>query len=81
MRLFVKIRKACILNIVSNKFIIPEVVNSDLNKNNLLNSFKKLLHDQSYRNDQIKDINNYIAEIESKESPFDISVNRIMDLV
>jgi Lipid A disaccharide synthetase len=77
----VKVRKACLLNIISNKIIIPEVVNSNLSKKNLIHLFEKLLKDENYRNNQIKNVNNHITEFESKESPFDISAKRIMDLL
>ena len=77
----VNVRKACLLNIISNKEIIPELVNSNLTKSNLLNSFEKLLNDKSFRSDQIRDINNHITEIVSNESPFEISARRLKELL
>ena len=78
---FVKIKYACILNIVSNKMIIPELVNSNLNDRKLILQFKKLIEDSSFRQAQIDNINKYIPQIENKLSPFDISAKRISDLI
>ena len=81
LKLIIKIKKACILNIVSNKTIIPEVVNSQLNKRNIINNFDKLLNDSDYRNKQINDINKNLPLIENDESPYDISISRILSLI
>ena len=40
---FVKVKYACILNIISNKMIIPEVINSNLSEKNILISFQKFI--------------------------------------
>ena len=61
--------------------IIPELVNSKLNKDELITNFKKLIEDDSYRSIQINNINNYLHLIENNESPYDISAKRISDLI
>tara|TARA_Y100000768_G_scaffold177621_1_gene132905 strand:- start:167 stop:1141 length:975 start_codon:yes stop_codon:yes gene_type:complete len=81
LKLLVKVRKASILNIISNKIIIPEVVNSKLTKKSLISSFTKLLNSKNYRDQQIKDVNFYLPNIESNKSPYDISVNRILEII
>ena len=81
LKLFVKVKYACILNIISNKIIIPELVNSNLSKKNILKSFEKLLNDKNFRNKQIKEVNTYLPNIESKKSPYEVSANRIMKLI
>jgi Lipid A disaccharide synthetase len=53
---FVKIKFANILNILNNKMIITEVVNNNLNKKNLLFAFNKLISDNSFRDNQIKNV-------------------------
>ena len=81
LRLFVKVKNACLLNIISNKMIIPEIINSNLTKKNLVNSFDKLLNDKNFRDKQINKVNYYLSNIESNQSPFDISAKRIMSLI
>ena len=81
LKLFIKVKYACILNIVSNKMIIPEIVNSNLTNSKLINAFKKILNNEQEQNTQIKNINYYLASIESSQSPYDISVKRILSLI
>ena len=78
---FVNIKNACILNIISKKEIIPEVVNSNLNKKSLIKTFEKLLNDKNFRESQINSINNCLPYIESNSSPYDISAKRILSLI
>ena len=42
LKFFVKVKYACLLNIISKKMIIPEIVNSNLNNKKLINTFKNL---------------------------------------
>ena len=81
LRKIVKVKYACLINIVSKKMIIPEVVNSNLNKINLIKIFNQLLNNESLRNEQIRNINYYIDQLESNDGPYDISANRIAKLM
>ncbi len=81
LKLFVKVKYACLLNIISNKMIIPEVVNSNLNNKKLINAFEKLLKNEHLREEQIKNINYFIPLIESNKSPYDISAKRILNII
>ncbi|MDB4861031.1 hypothetical protein OAI01_05640 [Alphaproteobacteria bacterium] len=77
----VSIRFANILNILSNKMIIKELVNRNLNKKNLLESFDILLNDQSFRDKQILEIRKYLPEIQSKTNPYDVCEKRINEII
>ncbi len=79
--LIVKVKNACILNIVTKEMIIPEIVNSKLNKFNLIDSFELLLNDKKFRDDQLYNINKNLPKIQSNKSPYEISVKRIMSLI
>ena len=61
--------------------IIPEVVNSNLNKNILLKNFLNLFNDSKKQEKQINLINIYLKEIVNEFSPYDASVNRINKLI
>jgi lipid-A-disaccharide synthase len=77
----VSIRFANILNILSNKMIIKEVVNRNLNKKNLLEAFDILLHDQNFRDNQISEIRKYLHEIQSAINPYDVCEKRITEII
>ena len=77
----VKIRFANILNIFNNKMIITEVVNNNLNKNNLLKAFNQIIHDKSFRENQISDVKKSIVEIDSNSNPYEICEERIIKII
>ena len=81
LKFFVKVKRACILNIVSTEIIIPEIVNSKLTRNSIINSFKKLLDDKQFRDNQIININKHLCKIESDISPYELSAKRINSLI
>ena len=77
----INIRFANILNILNNKMIITEVVNNKLNKKNLLFAFNKLISDQSFRDNQIKNVKESIFEIDSLSNPYEICEKRVTDII
>ena len=81
LRPFIKVKYANLINIISNKMIIPEITNSNLNKKNLLNAFLNLSNSNENQNVQINEINNYLNEIVKDYSPYDVSVDRIKRLI
>ena len=78
---FVKVKYANIINIISDQMIIPEVVNSNLNKRKLLDSFLNLFNSKENQEEQINSINIYIKEIVKEFSPYEESVNQINKLL
>ncbi len=78
---FVRVKYANLINIISNKMIIPEVVNSNLNEKKLLNIFLNLFNDRKKQETQINSINMHLKEIVNDFSPYDVSVNRINKLI
>ena len=77
----VKVRFANILNILSKKMIIKEVVNKNLNKKNLLEAFDILLNDKKFRDKQILEIQKHLPEIQSKINPYDVCEKRIFEII
>ena len=77
----INIRFANILNILNNKMIITELVNNKLNKKNLLFAFNKLISDQSFRDNQIKNVKESIFEIDSLSNPYEICEKRVTDII
>ncbi len=77
----VRVKYACLLNIISKRMIIPEIVNSNLNPDSLIKAFNKLLTNEKSRNQQIKNINDFINYLETDEGPYESSVKRIESLI
>ncbi len=77
----VKIKYANLINIISDQMIIPEVINSNLNKKNLLSNFLNLFNSKNNQENQINLINIYLKEIVNDFSPYDVSVKRIIKLL
>ena len=78
---FVRVKYANIINMISDQMIIPEIVNSDLNKSNLISCFLELFNSKQNQEIQINLINIYIKEIVKEFSPYEVSVNRIKKLI
>ena len=79
--LLVNVKFANILNILSNKMIIKEVVNRNLNKKNIEDAFDNLLNNQNFRDQQISEVRKYLPEIQSKTNPYDICEKRIIQII
>ena len=77
----VRVKFANILNILSNKMIIKEVVNKNLHKKSLLEAFDILLNDQNFRDKQILEVQKYLPEIQSNNNPYDICEKRIIEII
>ena len=80
-RPFVRVKYANIINIISDQMIIPEVVNSNLNKRKLLDNFLNLFNSKENQEEQINSINIYIKEIVKEFSPYEESVKRINKII
>ena len=76
-KLFIKIKYANIINIIENKVIIPELVNSKLNANTFIYEFDKLIKDEKSNKLQIINTNNALKKIVSTNPPYLIAANRI----
>ena len=57
--------------------IIEEVVNSKLNKKNILKSFKLLLFDDQFGKDQISQVKKCLPKIEGNIDPYSVCNYRI----
>ena len=78
---FVKVKYANLINIFSNKMIIPELTNFNLTKKKFTNEFKLLINDRQRNHEQLSQIKENIKYFENKESPYDLCVNRIKELI
>ena len=77
----IKIRYANILNILTNKMIIKEVVNNKLNNKNLIEAFEVLLSSKDFRDQQILEVKKCLFDIQSSNNPYDICEKRIIEII
>ena len=76
-KLFIKIRFANILNIVENKIIIPEIINSNLNKDSFLKEFIKLINSENDNQTQIENVKKTLINFDVGSPPYEVAANRI----
>ena len=79
--LFVKVKYANLLNIVSDKMIIDELVNFKLNKKDLLIKFINLLHTKELRDYQILQIDKNLSYFENSIDPYKKCEERIDEII
>lgn len=81
LRIFAYIKFANIINIMANEMIIPEIVNSRLDKISILRGFKQLVHNYLHNNDkQIIRSKKFIDQLILKKSPAEIATLEIEKL-
>ena len=78
---FIKVKFANLINIFANKMIIPELTNFNLTKKKFIDEFTLLINNKKRNQDQIIQIKENIKYFENKESPYDLCVNRIKELI
>ena len=77
-KLIIKVKYANLLNIVSNKMIIPEIKNSDLNPKDFIIKFKQLILNKNNINQkQIEEVNTVLELFKSSLPPYVIAAKRI----
>ena len=68
MKLLVKVKFANIINIINNKEVIPELLQSECNSNEIYNSVMYFLKHPDLMKKQINDCEETLAKIRSKTS-------------
>ena len=82
LKFIISVKFANIINIMADKMIIPEIINSKLNKSSFLKGFKQLVHNDEFMNEkQIFDSSKYIDELILSKSPAEIAVKEIKNLL
>ena len=77
----IKIKYANIVNIIANKMIIPELVNSKLNKRNFKIKFEDLLKNKKSNSKQIIESRKIIRKLIQKKSPYKKIVAVIIKII
>jgi len=67
-KMLVKVKFANIINIAANKEIIPELLQSDCNSENIFKTVERLLNDQQALKEQVTKSQEIIAKFKTKES-------------
>ena len=61
--------------------IIPELTNFNLTKKKFTNEFELLINNEKRNHEQLFQIQESIKYFENNKSPYDLCVNRIMELI
>ena len=80
-KLMVKVKYACLINICFDKLIIPEFLFNDFSYKKILPIFSDFLENKSIRNEQIKNLKIFSSKmLIRKKNPAEIIVNSISKL-
>ena len=77
---FVKVRFACIINIIERRMIIPELTNSNLDFKKFHLEFDNLITNKKNNKTQINQVKKIIKKITLNKSPYLIGANEILKL-
>lgn len=82
-KMMIKIKHVCLINIISNKNIVPEFLQDNFNVKNLYNIVDKMLSDKEYCTKQISESEKVIESIGFNNSnlPSDIAAKTIIGLI
>ena len=80
-KFFVKVKYANLINVFSNRMIIPELTNFNLTKKKFTNEFELLINNEKRNHEQLFQIKESVKYFENNKSPYDLCVNRIMELI
>ena len=79
-KIFVKVNYANILNILENRFIIPEFLQFECQPKNIVKELFKLLKDKNYAIKQIKEANKSLIKLKLKnKKPSVVAANEIIN--
>ncbi len=78
LKMLVKIKYANIINIAADKMIIPELLQSKCNSQQIFNTVSRFLDDQNKINDQISFTQEILESFRTKNLPTDIVANSLL---
>ena len=80
-RMVIKIKNICLINIISGEKIIPELIQTDFNSHNIVWVADKILSDRTYREQQIREVQKVLRTIgfESDNKPGDLAAEVILN--
>ena len=76
--MLVKVKYANIINIAADKMIIPELLQSKCNSQQIFNTVSRFLDDQNKINDQISFTQEILESFRTKNLPTDIVANSLL---
>ncbi len=83
LKLMIKIKYACLINIISNEEIIPEYIQNNFNTKNIVLKLNEILNNDSMAQEQINKSKLILNNIgfESAKIPSDIAARQIIDMI
>ncbi len=77
----VRIKYIGLINIMANKLIVPELIESKFTPQNVFTEIDKILRDDLYKNSMIDEISNVISTLKTSVNPLEASANLIYDKI
>ncbi len=77
LKFFINVKFASIINIMQKKMIIPELLNSKLNRKMFLKKFDELIFNEKSNIKQINSINKALKKISLTKSPYSVAAKSI----
>lgn len=83
LKLVIKVKFASLINIIPNKEIIPEYIQSDFNADNILNALSDLLSDKKKREEQVLEAQSVLKTIGfgSSSRPSLLAAKKILEMI
>ncbi|MCL4321456.1 MAG: lipid-A-disaccharide synthase [Deltaproteobacteria bacterium] len=78
-KVLVRIKYIGLINIMANKLVIPELIESKFTPQNVFMEIDKILRDDSYKNSITDEISNVISTLKTHVNPLEASANLIYD--
>jgi lipid-A-disaccharide synthase len=83
LKLMIKVKYACLINIISNREIIPEYIQSDFNSENITNAISDLISTNTKSVVQINESYKILKQIgfKARRAPSEIAAGKIIELL
>ena len=81
LQFLIKTRMGNLINIIQGKFIIPELLQSKSNKDNIMYYLKKFLDDNDYRQEVLSNASEATAKLKSQSTPSIMAAEKIIQIV
>ncbi|MGC8554650.1 MAG: lipid-A-disaccharide synthase [Candidatus Acidulodesulfobacterium sp.] len=80
-KILVRIKYAGLINILAGEEVVPELIESKFNPENVFNEAEKFLKDEEYRQNSLKKISSVVSTLDAGIDPFDAAADVIYDKI
>ena len=81
LQFLINTRMGNLINIIQGKFIIPELLQSKSNKDNIMYYLKKFLDDNDYLQEVLSNASEATAKLKSQSTPSIMAAEKIIQII